>query len=156
MHIPFVGTSLNLLSSLQILENDLVDTAHVLCIVGKKASEMWNMHKQFSHVQLNCRRPRLTVSKFYWFTLKIKIKKKKKITTSLYFFFFFLISHGKSLDCIVRIVTNFPITTVKKKKSRELESVIVATTWKEKNLILQKEGALQNIHHLWWWGIQYN
>jgi len=41
IHILHVGTSLNLLSyTLQILENDLVHTVDLVCVVGKKASEM--------------------------------------------------------------------------------------------------------------------
>lgn len=137
MHIPFVGTSLSLLSStLQILENDLVDTADLVCIVGKKASEMWNMYKRFRHVQLNCRRPRLAVCKFYWFTFK------KKYYYPMILFFFFS-SHGKSLGCIIRIVTNFAITTVKRKKSREL--VQVAATWRKKKIwFCKKEGITKH------------
>lgn len=84
MHIPFVGTSLNQLSHSRFWRMTwFMHTFGLVWIGGKKASEMWNMYKQFGHVQLNCGRPRLAVSKFHWFTLK---KKKRLSHDFLYFF----------------------------------------------------------------------
>lgn len=45
---------------------------------------------------------------------------------------------------LIKIVIDFPITTVKRKQLKEPGSVRVAATWRKRDHILQKEVTLQN------------